>query len=92
MLSSQSRKSSYENIVVLPTKKMAGKVDPNFYYGGLLSGRISKVHDVALAMIAFCEYEFSQHGIDTKPDYGFQKKILAIVESYPLNPNGKKGI
>lgn len=84
--------SSFDNIVVLPTKKMAGKIDPNFYYGGLLSGRISKVHDVALAMIAFCEYEFSQHGIDTKSDYGFQKKILAIVESYPLNTNEKKGI
>jgi len=85
MLPSQSRKSRYENVVVLPTEKMAGKVDPKFYYGGLLSGRISKVHDIALAMISFCEYEFSQHGIETKSDYGFLNKIMAIVEDYPLN-------
>lgn len=85
MLSSQSRRSSCKNIVVLPTKKMAGKIDPNFYHGGLLSGRISKIHDIALAMISFCEYELAQQGIETKPDYGFLQKIVAIVEDYPLN-------
>ena len=86
-------KKEKSNLIQFPyrMKRFTGKIGSlNYEAGlGLLSGKIPKVHDIALEMVVFCKMEFNKHGIASDSNFDFQNKMIQLVEKYSQCKNNK---
>ena len=91
-MSVSPERNEKSNLVQFPCKikKHPGRVGSFIYESGLglLSGHIPKTTDIALEMVAFCECEFDNHGIETDQGFDFQNELIRLVERYSkINKN-----